>query len=106
MSNLITEAMVKDIIIEWARTKANNKEIEFDDSFCGSRFVRYKTSKMTSLIPNNSDGRLSGWDRPDHYAYEIECRPTVLNLILTFSYTNISDETKKICEKLYISISR
>ena len=100
MSKSITEEMVKDVIKEWARTKAENGEIKFDDTFCGGKFVRYKTSKMTSLIPDNFEGQLSGWKRPDHYAYEIECRPTVLNLMLTFSYTNISDETKKVCEKL------
>ena len=55
---------------------------------------------MTLLIPDNIEGKLSGWKRPDHYAYEIECNQTVLNLMLSFSYTNISDETKKVCERL------
>ena len=93
--------MVKDVIKEWARNKAENGEIIFDETFCGGKFVRYKTDKMTLLIPDNIEGKLSGWKRPDHYAYEIECNQTILNLMLTFSYTNISDETKKICEKIW-----
>lgn len=101
MNKSITEEMVKDVIKEWARNKAENGKIIFDETFCGGKFVRYKTDKMTLLIPDNIEGKLSGWKRPDHYAYEIECNQTILNLMLTFSYTNISDETKKICEKLW-----
>lgn len=59
MSKSITEEMVKDVIKEWARNKAENGEIIFDETFCGGKFVRYKTSKMTSLIPDNIEGKLS-----------------------------------------------
>lgn len=100
MSEKFKQEQVTEIIKEWARTKNKNGEIKFDETFCGGLFVRYKTDKMTSFIPDNSEGKLSGWKRPDHYAYEIECRPTVLNLMLSFSYTNISDVTKKTCEEL------
>lgn len=95
---------VKSIIIEWANAKAKEKDetsrIEFDETFCGGVYVRFKTAIMTSLIPDNSEGKLSGWKRPDHYAYEIQCYKTKLNLMLTFSFTNISDETKRICKEL------
>ena len=50
MSKSITEEMVKDVIKEWARNKAENGEIIFDETFCGGKFVRYKTDKMTLLI--------------------------------------------------------
>lgn len=107
MISKFTQGEVKAIIMKWAENKANEKDedskIEFDASFCKGAVVRYKTSEMTSLIPDNTEGKLSGFDdgtRPDHYAYEIECRTTVLNLMLSFSYTNISDETKKNCDEL------
>ena len=94
---------ITDIIIEWAEQKAEDGEIEFDKTFCKDAVVRYKTSNMTLLIPNNSDGKNSGFDdntRPDHYAYEIECLVTKLKLRLAINYQNISDETRKKCEEL------
>ena len=94
---------ITDIIIEWAEEKAKEGEIEFDKTFCKDAVVRYKTSNMTLLIPNNSDGKNSGFDdntRPDHYAYEIECLVTKLKLRLAINYQNISDETRKKCEEL------
>ena len=95
-----TEEEIIKIIKEWAQEKAKQGEIEYDNSFCGGLIVRYKTFPMTSLIPNNPDGKKSGFHRTDHYAYEIECRKTMLNLRLAFSYTNISDKTKQICDEL------
>ena len=101
-----TAEEIKRIITEWAKDKAAQGEIEFDESFCDGVIVRYKTTAMTTIIPNNPDGETSGFhgksglDRTDHYAYEIECQTNVLNLLLAFSYTNISDETKKTCELL------
>ena len=94
---------ITDIIIEWAEEKAKEGEIEFDKTFCKDAVVRYKTSNMTLLIPNNSDGKNSGFDdntRPDHYAYEIECLVSKLKLRLEINYQNISDETRKKCEEL------
>ena len=103
MSSKFTQEEVKAIIMEWAKDKAKQNEIVFDESFCKGSVVRYKTTKMTFLIPNNSDGKNGGFDnrtRPDHYAYEIECMKTKISLILAFSFTNISDETKIKCEKI------
>ena len=103
MSSKFTQEEVKAIIMEWAKDKAKQNEIVFDESFCKDAVVRYKTSNMTLLIPNNSDGKNSGFDdntRPDHYAYEIECLVTKLKLRLAINYQNISDETRKKCEEL------
>lgn len=95
-----TGKQVKEIILKWAEEKEKQGEIVFDPTFCNG-YVRYKTTKLTNLIPDNSEGEFSGWNgRRDHYAYEIECRPTILNLLLSFSYTNISDESKRICDEL------
>ena len=103
MSSEFTKEEVRAIILEWAREKAKENEIVFDESFCKGSVVRYKTSEMTSLIPDNTEGKLSGFDdgtRPDHYAYEIECLVTKLKLRLAINYQNISDETRKKCEEL------
>ena len=106
MSENYTREEVKKIIIEWAKDKSKQDEktkkaeIVFDESFCGGFFVRYKTEKMTKLIPDNSEGKSSTWKKPYHFAYEIECNKTILNLLLSFNYKNISDETKQICEEI------
>lgn len=94
-----TGEQVKEIILKWAEEKAKQGEIVFDPAFCKG-YVRYKTTRLTKWIPDNSK-ECSGWSgRREHYAYEIECRPTILNLLLSFSYTNISDKTKRTCDEL------
>ena len=107
MSGKYTQEQITEIIKKWADAKSKSKadidKIEFDETFCGGSVVRFKTVKMTSLIPNNTEGKHSGFDdgtRPDHYAYEIECLVTKLKLRLAVNYQNMPDETKKICEVL------
>ena len=94
-----TKEQVYDIILKWTEEKAKQAEIVFDPTFCGG-YVRYKTTELTAVIPDNSDGKLGGWKRPDHYAYEVGCGTTILNLLLSFSYTNMSDTSKRICDEL------
>ena len=99
-----TLEQVTEIIMDWAEGKKKNNEIEFDRAFCKSyadhNTVRYWTTAMTKLIPDNSEGKNAGFDNPHHYAFEIECKKEVLHLLIAFSYTDISDETKKICEEI------
>lgn len=95
-----TGEQVKEIILKWAEEKAKQGKIVFDPTFCNG-YVRYKTTELTDLIPDNFEGEFGGWSgRLDHYAYEIECRPTILNLLLSFTYTNIADKSKRICDEL------
>ena len=104
MSAKFTQEQIIEIIIEWAEQKAKNEEIKFDRKLCkkyNDHFtVRYLTPQTTNLIPNNSEGKNTGFEGKNHYAFEIECRQEVLHLLLTFSYKNITDETKKICEEI------
>lgn len=98
MDKKFTKEKVKEIIIKWAEEKSKQGEIEFDNTFCEG-YVRYRTRELTSLIPDNPAG-IGGWERPYHYAYEIECLQSMLHLQLAFSYKNISDNFKIICEEI------
>jgi hypothetical protein len=101
MSNDVRIKMVTDIIIEWAE---NNKEIEFNRAYCkyyaDHNTIRYWTKKLTGLIPNNTNGKESGFGNFHPYAFEIECKLETLHFLLAFSYTNISDVTKEKCEEI------
>lgn len=98
MSNMFTADEVKGIIMKWAEDKSKQGEIDFDETFCEG-YIRYRTKELTNLIPDNSSG-VGGWERPFHYTYEIECLQSILHLQLAFSYKNISDATKNICEEI------
>ncbi len=95
---------ITDIIIEWAEQKAEDGELKLDTPFCDyysdHSTVRYWTSEMTDLIPDNSEGKDTGFKNPHHYAFEIECLQEALHLLFAFSYTDISDVTKIKCEEI------
>jgi hypothetical protein len=55
---------------------------------------------MTDLIPDNPEGIVTGFNNTHHYAFEIECFQEVLHLLLSFSYTDISNVTKNKCEEI------
>ena len=95
---------ITDIIIEWAEQKAADEELKLDKSYCDHysdhNTVRYWTSEMTNLIPDNLEGKETGFKNPHNYAFEIECFKETLHLLFAFSYTYISDVTKKKCEEI------
>lgn len=97
MEKTLTNETVKTIVKKWADEKAAKGEIEFDADFCCEKFIRYRTTEMTRLIPDN-DSVLKNWNRPFHYCYEIDCKQTLIRLQLAFNYENILDATRNICE--------
>ena len=95
----------KEIIIEWAKEKAQNGEIVFDTAFNGEKFVRYRTNEMTKLINDNVNEikLLEGTDPWNHcnYFYEVDLQnKTILRLQLAFCYRHNPDKIKSICEEL------
>ena len=81
------EKRLRDIIIEWAKEKAAQGEIEFKECFCREKHISYRKKP----------------EPPYHYVYEIgiDSEKNKLYLQLVFNYTGISDVTRKICDHIY-----
>ena len=94
---------LRDVIIKWAKEKAAQGEIEFNESveaFLCEKYIRYRTQATTKLILDN-EGGIGAWGSPYHYFYEIDLQyKTILRLQLSFYYKNISEESMEICEKI------
>ena len=99
----MAEKNLQDIIKKWAKEKAAQGIIEFDDkieAFRCEKFIRYRTKETTALI-HDFKGGISTWGGPYHYFYEIDLQnKTKLRLQLSFCYKNISDQSKQICEAI------
>lgn len=99
----MAEKKLRNVILEWAKEKATQGEIVFDektDAFCCKKFIRYRTNDTTALI-HDLEGGISTWGGPYHYFYEIDLQnKTILRLQLSFCYKNISDQSKEICEEI------
>lgn len=107
------EKRLRDIIIEWAKEKAAQGEIEFKECFCREKHISYRTKETTRLIQEKSVEnydrnryRIIYWKKPEppyHYVYEIgiDSEKNKLYLQLVFNYTGISDVTRKICDHIY-----
>ncbi len=99
----MAEKNLQDVIKKWAKEKAAQGIIEFDDkieAFHCEKFIRYRTKETTALI-HDFKGGISTWGGPYHYFYEIDLQnKTKLRLQLSFCYKNISDQSKGICEAI------
>lgn len=109
------EKRLRDIIIEWAREKADQGEIEFKECFSDEEHICYRTEKIKEFIQEKSIDnydrkrfRIKYWKEPVppfHHAYEIgiDCGKNKNNLYiqLVFNIDSISDITKGICEQIY-----
>ena len=93
----------KDIIIEWAKEKAEQGEFDYDIAFNGKEFVRYRTKKMTELINDNFNrSKISTGDKLWNYFtyfYEIDLKlKTKLRLQFVLCYKHNPEKAKMIYE--------
>ena len=107
------EMRIRDIIIEWAKEKAEQGEIEFNKGYTGEVHICYRTNKIKELMQeksaenyNRNRFRIIYWNKPEppyHYVYEIgvDSKENKLYLQLVFNFDSISDITKGICEQIY-----
>ncbi len=89
-----------DIIKAWAVTKTESGEIEIVQEKCVKSYIRFKTDYLSTILPDSVEPD-SGWNTRNHYFYEvrnIDGREFFIQLSL--SAKNITDEQRKICNRI------
>ncbi|CDC30523.1 putative uncharacterized protein [Faecalibacterium sp. CAG:82] len=89
----------KNIAQEWCEERDKRGEIVFDIKNCESRYVRFTTPFLNSVIPTNED-ILSPWKTNNYYFYEITSDKNELYVQLYFYCKGITDEMRTAFQKL------
>lgn len=91
---------LSEIIKAWAVEKTDKGDIEVVPEKCGKSYIRFKTSFMSSILPDATEAN-SGWNTPNHYFYEIRnIDGKEFFVQLSLSAKNISDEQRAVCDEI------
>jgi len=93
---------VAKIFWQWAMEKTDKGEIIVVLDKCNKTYTRFKTKGMSELLPDAEEEK-SGWNTKNHYFYEIiNNGGNEFYIQLAFSYKNIPDNLKDMCERINV----
>ena len=97
-----TSLDVASIMLDWAKEKSRTGEILIDLERCGKKFVRYTTSKVSSVFPDAKEVK-SGWGTKNYYFFEIvNEQEKEIRIQFDVNSTSIPDYLRRICDKINI----
>lgn len=93
---------VAEYFRNWGKQKTKDGEMEIVLDKCNKTYTRFKTSIMSSILPDAEEA-LSGWNTKNHYFYElINNGGSDFFIQIAFSSKNIPDDLREICDEINV----
>ncbi len=94
-------AELATVLRKWCTEKTEAGELEIVADKCVKSYTRFKTKIMSELLPDATDGSLSGWGTPNYYFYEIlNDKGEKFNIQFCVSSKDIPDDLRAICDRI------
>lgn len=91
---------VSKVMLDWAKEKASDGEFTLALNKCGKKYVRFTTSLVSELLPDNENAD-SRWKTRNQYFYEIvNLQNSRIYMKLTVSGVALTPEQRLMCDRI------